>query len=100
MNITKGKWEVKYEFNVFCGNRIIAPCGGHANNVDNERVRIENIANAHLIAAAPKMYDALVHIAEYWNGGSESAVDAIEEAITTAEEALAEARGDNASHRE
>ncbi len=34
------------------------------------------------------MYDALIHIKEYWNGGSESAVDAIEEAVSTAKETL------------
>ncbi len=59
MNFTRGLWEVRYEFNVFCGNRIVAACGGHANNIDNERVRAENIANAELVAAAPEMYKVI-----------------------------------------
>ena len=37
---------------------------------------------------ANKMRDALIFITEYWNGSGESAVDAIEEAISTAKEAL------------
>ena len=35
-----------------------------------------------------RLRNALEHICEYWNGGNESAVDAIEEAISTAEDAL------------
>lgn len=35
-----------------------------------------------------KLRDALEHIIEYWNGNTESAVDAIEEAIETAENVL------------
>ncbi len=93
MKFTPGPWEVKYEFNVFSGNRLTAACGGHSNNVASEKVHAENIANAHLCAAAPEMYDALIHIIEYWNGGSESAVDAIEEAIETAKSALAGLEG-------
>ncbi len=34
------------------------------------------------------MYDALIHIEEYWNGSCASAVDAIEEAQETAKQAL------------
>jgi hypothetical protein len=37
---------------------------------------------------ANKMRDALIFITEYWNGNPDSAVDAIEEAISTAREAL------------
>ncbi len=50
-------------------------------------------ADAHLIAAAPDMYEALVSICEYWNGGPDSAVDAIEHAMVVANEALAKAEG-------
>ena len=35
-----------------------------------------------------RLRNALEHICEYWNGGNESAVDAIEEAISAAEDAL------------
>ncbi len=35
-----------------------------------------------------EMHAALVFITEYWNGNPDSAVDAIEEAIATAKEAL------------
>ena len=45
---------------------------------DNERLEAEN----------KRLREALEHIKEYWNGNPESAVDAIEEAIHTAEQAL------------
>ena len=45
---------------------------------DHEELEAEN----------KRLREALEHIKEYWNGNPESAVDAIEEAIHTAEEAL------------
>ena len=41
-----------------------------------------------LEAKNKKLKEALEHIREYWNGGNESAVNAIEEAEETAREAL------------
>ncbi len=37
---------------------------------------------------ADEMRAALIYIIEYWNGGAESAVDAIEEVVATAKEIL------------
>ena len=65
MNYTKGQWEVQHSFNVFCGRRVIASCGGYADNWKVDEVHNENIANAKLIAAAPDMYEALEKIQEW-----------------------------------
>jgi hypothetical protein len=56
---TKGEWTVEHEFNVFSDNRLVAACGGYADNWKTEEVHNENKSNAHLIAAAPDMYEAL-----------------------------------------
>ena len=62
MEYTKGKWIVVHEFNVESdGQRGIASCG-YSDNRDPDNVAKENIANAHLIAAAPAMYEALTHL--------------------------------------
>jgi hypothetical protein len=94
---TLGPWKVKYEFNVFSENRVVAACGGHSNNVDSAGVHVENIANAHLCAAAPEMYEALrwlLHLCsgiskggdecrvttDEWNEAWNSAIKAVEKA--------------------
>jgi hypothetical protein len=48
---TKGEGAIKKEFNVF------------ADNTDSETVWNENIANAHLISAAPDLLEALESLA-------------------------------------
>lgn len=50
--ITKGKWEVKYDFNVFSGRRVIASCGGYADNWKADEVHKENVNNAEFIVSA------------------------------------------------
>jgi hypothetical protein len=59
MKFTPGPWEIIFEFNVqkTGAKRGICSCGGYQNN--REDSYDENIANAHLIAAAPDMYEAL-----------------------------------------
>ena len=61
MNYTKGEWKVKQlpltrEPAIYVGNKLIA--GG-----------VEE-ANAHLIAAAPEMYEALKELMDRFNGGT------------------------------
>ena len=54
---TPGPWAVKWETNVFGGERLVAGTGGHTSNISD--VEPENRANANLIAAAPELYAAL-----------------------------------------
>lgn len=52
-------WTIKYLFNVFSDGRLVASCGGHSNNMNNQQVHDENVANARLIAQAPSMLKEL-----------------------------------------
>lgn len=65
MKYTQGNWTVKYDTNVFCGNRLIASCGGYQTNVDSYNTDLENEANAHLVASAPAMLEALQLAAKF-----------------------------------
>jgi hypothetical protein len=57
---TPGPWTIRHEFNVMGPEgRLVAACGGHSNNRAVLAVDAENTANAHLIAAAPELLDAL-----------------------------------------
>jgi len=60
---TKGPWEISdiAETHVHqkATGRGVASAGGYQKNVDWESVWKENLANAHLITAAPEMYEAL-----------------------------------------
>ena len=55
-SFTPGPWSIKWDFNVFGGERLVASAGGHSSNRDSERVTAENKANARLIAASPSLY--------------------------------------------
>lgn len=50
--ITQGKWEIVHEFNVRCGNRSTASCGGYSTNKFQDTTRQENIDNAQIICTA------------------------------------------------
>lgn len=72
---TPGPWVIRHDFNVFGadvihgGSRLVASAGGHSNNVRPLEADEENRANAHLIAAAPELLEALklaVDIADSW----------------------------------
>jgi hypothetical protein len=56
---TPGPWSIRYEFNVFGNDRIVAGAGGYSSNVESEAVDSENRANTRLICAAPDMLAAL-----------------------------------------
>lgn len=64
---TPGPWVIRFDFNVFGGDgRLVASAGGHANNVTPLGTDAENRANAHLIAAAPELLEALKLIVEHF----------------------------------
>ena len=66
MKYTPAPWIVKHDFNVFNEDgRLIAGCGGHSSNVDSDKVRSMNIANARLTSAVPDMYEALTEVKKY-----------------------------------
>ncbi len=64
---TPGPWTVRYQYNVFAGKRSIAGCGGYTSNDPNEDTHEVNMANAHLIAAAPDLLAACKE-ARQWLG--------------------------------
>ena len=58
MNYTKGEWKAnRHGVFVECRNLIIA-------NIVNRETNDETIGNAHLISAAPEMYEALKTVRE------------------------------------
>ncbi len=97
MKFTPGPWKIKYRVNVEAENgRGIASAGGHSDNTRCEEVDAENQANAHLIAAAPKMYEALEWLVNLASGVSRLGGPVNEEwetAWRTAEQALRKAGG-------
>jgi len=62
---TPGPWIVKWDYNVFSGERGIATCGGYTDNYRAGAIHAENRANARLIAAAPELLEAINHIWDY-----------------------------------
>ena len=108
MKHTPGPWKLIVDDKAYFGDELkIVTDNRHIATVNP--ATNEGPANAQLIASAPdlleenarlkeinrEMVEALEHIAEYWNGGSESAVDAIEHAIETAQEILSKAEGES-----
>lgn len=55
---TPGPWMVRHAYNVMAGRRSVATCGGYYSNVPGEDSHGENVANAHLVAAAPDLLAA------------------------------------------
>ena len=77
---TPGPWEVINEFNVYGkGHRLVAACGGRSQNYDVENNHIEKVASAHLIAAAPDMYEALKQICNDCDPAEKYCPDSFEE---------------------
>jgi hypothetical protein len=59
-NHTPGPWMVKHQYNVIGqDDRMVATCGGYANNSLPDSGFGQNCANARMIAAAPDMLAAL-----------------------------------------
>lgn len=68
MKHTKGEWLVKHEYHIMSGDgRSIASAGTFSSNVNPEKVREENMANAKLIAASPDLLEALIEIQKQFN---------------------------------
>ena len=79
MKYTKGEWKVE-GFNVFDNDgHSIASCGTYS-----ERKHGECITNAHLISAAPDMYEALKEARLHCSGGT-NLISRIDQAIAKAE---------------
>jgi len=87
MGYTKGEWNVEREYNVTAGRRVIATCGGYSDNLHQEEAHQENIANAHLIAACPCMFEALKRLVK------ETRPYAYQGMLDEAEKALKKAEG-------
>lgn len=91
MKFTPAPWKVVHEFNIEQAEtrRGICSCGGYSNNRKVEETVKENIANAHLVAAAPEMYEALSRIKilldEKWSGYYGTVYPLIEAALSKAE---------------
>ncbi len=96
MKFTKGPWSLcdKVSTLVTSGNRSIASTGCYQTNVDFDKTHDENIANAHLIAAAPELYQALENIL-CWREQRDTPYVPIDYIEGVASLALAKARGES-----
>lgn len=78
---TPGPWTVKWQINVFSGERLVANTGAHSSNIDGDRILEENQANAILIAQAPDLLAQLeravqlAEIASDWDLGADGEVE-------------------------
>ncbi len=66
---TKGEWKADY-YHVKANGLIVAECGFSSDGADSEE-----LANVHLIAAAPDMYSALDEVTKLRDGDMSQAVD-------------------------
>ena len=95
---TKGPWKIGAHCStaVFdVTGRSIASAGGYQSNIKPDQVFTENEANAHLIAAAPDLYEALKHLVEYIDKEGPAAKEwkAITEWCEKGEQAILKAEG-------
>ena len=88
MNYTKGEWKKEGNKIKVFGRGTIAIC---PSPTDDEGV-LEFVANAHLIAAAPEMYEALLVI-KSWLGGKAVYVGWSKDTNNLIRTALAKAEG-------
>lgn len=88
VNFDKGVHERQIA-SVHCKSGKLKPQGGWPDIYPTEQ---EAQANARLIAAAPKLLEALEHILEYWNKDENPTAmsDALWHILETAEKAIAE----------
>lgn len=97
---TKGEWAIDMDgqglSSVWCGNDKIC-CGINFDfHAENEKLELHNIeakANAHLIAVAPEMYEALSAISKI-NLPQEYLNDDEVECLYNIDKLLAKARGE------
>ena len=89
---TPGAWAVnpKAATNVEAGRRGVAACGGYFDNTSDGAYAVENEASAHLIAAAPDLYEALESLVDEVtnHGEADGAI------LDSARAALTKARGE------
>jgi len=74
---TKGPWYIRYQFNLFSGERFVAGCGGHESN-KRESVHRENIPNAEFIAHARTDLPALLDLVEEFKTTLRGYMDAMD----------------------
>jgi len=88
---TKAPWRVSYKYSVWAGEKTPI-----AQLLSHETTDEETTANAHLIAAAPDMYEALEFvrgfIEDYFVGDEDSGEP--QEALRVVNKALKKARGE------
>ena len=101
MDYTKGEWIATKTHNftgtlvsyIYCGQKNIA----QTRLSDNEATPEENQANAHLITAAPAMYEALASWGELWAmrplDSGEDMQEILQRCWAKTEDALAKAEG-------
>ena len=87
MGYTKKEWKVQDRTHVFAGDRLVANCGGFQLSQHEHETLLENEANAHLIAAAPRMVDTLLMVREElcFGGDWKTAKNKIDEVLSKAE---------------
>lgn len=81
MSYTPGPWRVERPY-IRGAGRVIA-------SLESGRDKAEDAANAHLIAAAPELYEALVNLMDFLFHGKKD-----RQMILRARAALAKARGE------
>lgn len=96
MSYTKGEWEVRGDdAYIVCGKKTIAaPINTLSSEKDSTLGLEEMLENAHLISAAPDMYEALEAFILYLEKPHPENKQLKVKALEVAEKALAKARGE------
>lgn len=104
MTHTKGPWVIIREYNVHSIglNRSVASCGGYQSSLNQEEAHLENVANAHLIAAAPDLLETCEAInskidqrmIDYWGPNAIHNISLTVQEIEALRAAIAKARGE------
>ena len=94
MNYTKGEWKVS---ETYFGDLFSHSIYAQTNNRTVSIAKVEGEANAHLIATAPMMYEALQSWEELWNmrplDSGADMQEILERCWDKTEQALAKAEG-------
>ena len=94
LKISPVPWTIYEKTHVMSGERLVANTGGYSANIDSDKVIEENMANAQFVAAAPKLYEALVKIGTYPALSPLSPIMALDDMRRIAREAIGQADGE------